>query len=341
MAAATERIGRIEVHDGPFASTVETIREINEGDSHTSALSWSAIFAGAVAAAALSLILLMLGTGLGLSSASPWVRGNVASAPLGVSTILWLTFAQLAASGLGGYLAGRLRKKWLSVHSHEIYFRDTAHGFLAWAVATLVTAALLTSTIASMLGVGVHAAAPTAATVAADTAGHPSGSPVPELVSSRSQATSYYVDSIFRSDPSSGGTTTQPPSPAGGATVAPEPNRAATLDEAGRIFANAYPMAALPATDAKYLGQLVSQRTGLPQTNAEARVSAAYGSLVTQLRAEEEALKASAETARRSAASTALWLFISLLIGAFIASLAATVGGRMRDASPISTANLT
>jgi hypothetical protein len=123
--------------------------------------------------------------------------------------------------------------------------------------------------------------------------------------------------------------------------VAPEPNRAATLDEAGRIFANAYPMAALPATDAKYLGQLVSQRTGLPQTNAEARVSAAYGSLVTQLRAEEEALKASAETARRSAASTALWLFISLLIGAFIASLAATVGGRMRDASPISTANLT
>ena len=63
-----------------------------------------------------------------------------------------LTFTQLAASGMGGYLAGRLRTKWAGIHTDEVYFRDTAHGFLAWAVATLLTATLLTSAVGSILG---------------------------------------------------------------------------------------------------------------------------------------------------------------------------------------------
>ena len=114
-------------------------------DAGSSGVSWSAILAGAAAAAALSLILLVLGTGLGLSSMSPWSNQGASASAVGVSTILWLTFTQLAASGMGGYLAGRLRTKWASVHTDEVYFRDTAHGFLAWAVATIVTAAALSS----------------------------------------------------------------------------------------------------------------------------------------------------------------------------------------------------
>jgi hypothetical protein len=88
-----------------------------------SAVSWGAILAGAAAAAALSLILLLLGTGLGLSSASPWANQGAGATTLGVSTILWLTFTQLVASGMGGYLAGRLRTRWISVHTDEVYFR--------------------------------------------------------------------------------------------------------------------------------------------------------------------------------------------------------------------------
>lgn len=110
-----------------------------------SAVSWGAIVAGGVATAALSLILLMLGTGLGLSSVSPWAHNGVSAATFGVSTILWVTLPQLVACAMGGYLAGRLRTKWVAVHTDEVYFRDTAHGFLAWAVASLATAALLTS----------------------------------------------------------------------------------------------------------------------------------------------------------------------------------------------------
>ena len=125
------------------------------GPASPSAVSWGAIFAGAAAAAALSLILLLLGTGLGLSSVSPWANEGVGATTLGVSTILWLTFTQLAASAMGGYLAGRLRTKWLAVHTDEVYFRDTAHGFLAWAVATVGTAALLTSAVTSVVGAGL------------------------------------------------------------------------------------------------------------------------------------------------------------------------------------------
>ena len=124
-----------------------------------SAVSWGAIVAGAAAIAALSLILLILGTGLGLSSVSPWTYSGVSATTFGVSTILWLTFTQLFACGIGGYLAGRLRTKWIAVHTDEVYFRDTAHGFLAWAVAALATAAILTSVIGSLINSGIQAGA--------------------------------------------------------------------------------------------------------------------------------------------------------------------------------------
>src|SRR5664280_2000046 len=138
--------------------------------TQASAVSWGAIVAGAAAAAALALILLMLGTGLGLSSVSPWAYSGVSATTFGVSTILWLTFTQLVASGMGGYLAGRLRTKWVAVHTDEVYFRDTAHGFLAWAVASLATAALLTSVIGSIVGAGIQAGAVVAGGVASNTA---------------------------------------------------------------------------------------------------------------------------------------------------------------------------
>src|ERR1700744_4331291 len=101
-------------------------------EANASGVSWGAILAGGCGAAALSLVLLLLGTGLGLSSVSPWANRGVAAATFGVSAILWLTLTQLVASGMGEYLAGRLRTRWSGVHTDEVYFRDTAHGFLAW-----------------------------------------------------------------------------------------------------------------------------------------------------------------------------------------------------------------
>src|SRR3954468_21899363 len=137
-----------------------------------------AIFAGAAGAAVLSLVLFVLGTGLGLAAVSPWARDGISGTTAGVSTIVWVTVVQLLASVLGGYLAGRLRTRWVTVHTDEVFFRDTAHGFLAWAVATLLMATLLSSAIGAALSTGLKAGgevAKSAATVAGAGAGAAAG----------------------------------------------------------------------------------------------------------------------------------------------------------------------
>ena len=178
----------------------------NYSQVNANAVSWSAILAGATAAAALSLILLLLGAGLGLSSVSPWAHKGVTASTFGVSTIVWLTVTQILAAGMGGYLAGRLRIKWAGVHVDEVYFRDTALGFLAWAVASLATAALLTSVIGSIVNGGVQAAASLAggAANASMTAGvTETGSEMGKsdnASGSETGAMSYFVDTLFRKD---------------------------------------------------------------------------------------------------------------------------------------------
>ncbi|HEX3141453.1 MAG TPA: hypothetical protein VHQ87_15450, partial [Rhizobacter sp.] len=132
-----------------------------------SAVSWGAIFAGAAGATALSLVLLILGTGLGLTAVSPWALRGASATTLGLSALAWVAFTQLAASGVGGYLAGRLRTRWSDLAGDEVFFRDTAHGFLAWAVASVASAALLASVSGAIVGSGLQAGASAAGTAVA------------------------------------------------------------------------------------------------------------------------------------------------------------------------------
>ena len=305
--------------------------------AHASAVSWGAIVAGAAAAAALSLILLMLGIGLGLSSVSPWAHYGVSAATFGVSAILWVTLTQLLASGLGGYLAGRLRTRWVGAHVDEVYFRDTAHGFLAWAVAALASAALLTSVIGSIVSGGVQAGASVAGGVAGTaTAAAAGGAAAAGSEMAKSDSVSgpmgYFVDSLFRKDINAAANTSALPGSGAmpGATL--EPISAGSASEVTRIFMNTLRTGPLPAEDIRYVGQVVAQRTGLTQQDAEKRVSDTYARMQAKLRDAETAARDAADKARKASAYAALWLFISLLIGAFVASLAATYGGRQRDA---------
>jgi hypothetical protein len=276
-----------------------------------SAVSWAAIFAGAAAAAALSLILLFLGTGLGLSSLSPWADDGASGKALGIGTIVWVTFMQLAASVLGGYIAGRMRTKWMDLPTDEVVFRDTAHGFLAWAIATLFTAWLVSSTASSLIGGGVKAGAQVAggAASAAAAGGAASAS---EGSGAEGGPMGYFVDSLFRS-------------PKGSKGGAASPEQATS--EVARIFANASAAGKLPPEDARYAAQLVSQRTGVSQQEAEKRVNDTF----SQVQAKKQEAREAADQARKASAAAALWLFISLLIGAFVASYAAIHGGRSRD----------
>ncbi len=281
-----------------------------EESNARSGVSWGAIFAGAAAAAALSLILVLLGFGLGFSAVSPWANEGVSAKGLGISTIIWLAFTQIVASGLGGYIAGRLRVKWANMHGDEVYFRDTAHGFLAWCVATLVTATLVVGSVSSIVSGGVQAgasavgAAASAATQVAGTAAS----------NTDSDQYGYFVDSLFRDD-----------------------RPVAVSDDAARstvtrIFARGLSDGQLSAEDRTYLAQLVAQRTNLSQADAERRVDEVYARTQKAIADAKQAAKEAADTAAKVAAMTALWMFVALLIGAFFASFAATFGGRRRDA---------
>lgn len=297
-------------------------------------ISWGAVLAGAAAAAALSLILLMLGVGLGLSSVSPWANEGMSAWTFGISTILWVTLTQVLASGMGGYLAGRLRSGWEGVAIDEVHFRDTAHGFLAWAVASLATAALLSSAIASIVGGGVRAGATIAGgvTAVAGTAAVAGGAAAGAGLASGDMpggSSNYFIDSLMRKDPNTASAAVA----AGGAPVErSEPASNASSAELGRIFANTMRSGPLPPEDVRYVGQIVAQRTGLSQQEAEKRVTETYARAQTKLREAETAARTAADQARKASAQATLWLFISLLIGAFVASLAATFGGRQRDA---------
>jgi hypothetical protein len=329
-----------------MSAIVEPGIRIDAPPSVGSAVSWGAIFAGAAASAVMSMVLMILGTGLGFAAVSPWKLDANDASTFGIAAIVWVTATQLIAAGVGGYLAGRLRTKWASVLRDEVHFRDTAHGFLSWAVGSLLMAALLTTAIGNIISGGAQAGAALASGVAAT--GAASGAVVASNNNQGNGAQAggqqaqggaaaalnplgYFVDSLFRSDNPSG-TPAVPQDGAGGPAPGQSPQQTANyVGEVTRIFANAVRMGSLPDEDARYVGRLVAQRTGMPQNEAEQRVRDRFMQLQSTLRDAENAAKSAADTARKASAYAALWLVVSLLAGAFVASLMATFGGRQRD----------
>lgn len=289
-----------EVYAPGVATAAETQR---------SGVSWGAIFAGAAAAAALSLVLFILGSGLGLASISPWSYNSAAA--IGISTILWISFTQLAASAVGGYMAGRLRTKWTSIHNDEVYFRDTAHGLLAWAVATLLTAALVGGAARAAMSGAIDAGAGAAKVAALAGAGAAAGA-AKEATDSGLNPVDYFSDMLIRTD--------KAPADAAGARA-----------EVVRIFGTSLSAGALSTDDRAYLAQMVAARTGLAAPDAEKRVDEVYGKVSTTMANAKAKAKEAADTARKASAGAAIWMTVAMMLGAFVASLAATFGGKLRD----------
>jgi hypothetical protein len=276
----------------------------------SSAVSWGAIVAGAFAASTLTFILMLLGSGLGLTMVSPWAGENASVTTFAVSTAVWLIVVQWLSSGLGGYLTGRLRTKWVGIHTDETFFRDTAHGFMAWAVATLLVVFVLGSALSSAIGTGVQAAS----TVTSGAAMGASAGAAANA-GSGSDAGGYFVDTLFR-----------PADPARLAAPGAEGDAAAAA-QASRILVASAAAGEVSPEDKTYLGQLVAARTGLSEADATARVDA----VLAQAEAAKVKAQEAADTARKAAATFALVGALSLIIGAFIASAAAALGGQQRD----------
>jgi hypothetical protein len=255
-----------------------------------SAASWPAIIAGAFVAAAVSLVLLALGSGLGFAAISPWPGHGVAATTFAVTTAIWLIVMQWVSSGVGGYITGRLRTRWIGTHTHEVFFRDTAHGLVMWAVATVLVAAAAAASVSAVVEGGAHA-------VGAAAQGNANGA--------------YGVDKLFRAGPAA----------VGGQGLGD------ARSEAAHIVANSLSTGTVSDADISYLVELVALRTGSSRADAQKRVD----EFVATMQDAVIKAKADADAARKAAAEAAIYTALSMLVGAFIASAAAALGGHLRD----------
>lgn len=273
-------------------------------ETPSAAISWGAVFAGAFGAVAVSLVLFILGSALGLTFMSPYTE-NVGAAAVAwtVATAVWLIVMQWASSAFGGFLAGRLRTKWVHVHTDEIFFRDTAHGFLAWAIATIITVTLVFHSVTGAASIGVQTAGAVTAGAAVASAADDSADVANPM--------DYYLDGMFRSESGALMEDTAP--------VRREAMNILTLglnDEGG-----------IEQADRVYLVNRVSQTAGIGIGEAEMRVQ----TTLDQIAAMKAEAKEAADTARKAGISFALYTALSMAVGAFIAAVAGAIGGRQRD----------
>ena len=268
-----------------------------------SAVSWTAIAAGAVVAASTSLLLIALGGGVGLASLSPWAHTGTSATTFTVMTAIGLIVVQWVSAGVGGYIAGRLRTKWISVHTHEVFFRDTAHGFITWATATLVVTVAAAFIASSTAAAGLRAASTIGSGAAMGAAS----------ASSTASVDPYDVDTLLRP--------ANPDTSSSGSDV-----RAQTT----RILAKGLVTDDVPAEDRAYLAHVVSAQAGVSPTEAQTRVETA----IAKLQAAKLQAKQAADKARKAAEAASIFTALAMLIGAFIACISAALGGRLRDLHP-------
>jgi hypothetical protein len=265
-------------------------------EASKSAVSWAAIFAGTAVAISISLVLLTLGSGLGLASLTPSVRDAASSGSFAALVTVWIIVVQWLSAASGGYVTGRLRTRWVGTHTHEVFFRDTAHGFVTWAVATAIVAVVIATATSAMLAGGVHAATTMASGA---TQGADSNARINNVAP-------YDVDALFRT--------------AAGDAKSPSIEG---RGEAQRILANGLSAGGVPDGDRSYLASLIAARTGISQSDAKKRVD----DIVARTQQE-------AEAARKAAARTSLLTALAMMIGAFVACAAAALGGHERDRHP-------
>jgi hypothetical protein len=274
--------------DTPYGAT-QVASGVRTVEASASAVSWPAIWAGTAVAIATSLVLLALGSGLGFASISPWAYSGASAAAFTTMAFIWIIVVQWISAGFGGYIAGRLRSKWADTHAHEVFFRDTAHGFVTWALATSIVAILVASATSWLIAGGIHAAATQTGTAVG----------------------AYEVDMLFRGAQSN-------------------PSATDERAEATRILAKGLSAGEVPGEDRNYLANLIAARTGISQDDATRRVDA----VVARVKEADVKVRQAADAARKGAAAVSLATALAMLIGAFVASAAAALGGQERNQHP-------
>jgi hypothetical protein len=281
-------------------------------------LEWGPVVLGVLGASAISIVLLTFGAALGLTAVSPYPWAGISAKGLAVLSATYAALVTVASFGAGGYLAGRLRAPWPTGPLGEAHFRDGAHGFGVWALGIVLGALLAASGVTGLLKTAVL----TTTTVAAGAASNPAAGAALNRLST--EPTDYAVDRLLAPAPMAAAT----------ATPAPDANRVSRADLAApiaRIFAANLRNPQLDARDRATLVQMVVQRTGMPQADAEKRVDEAFA----DLKAAEQKARDAAEQARKAALIAAFAAAAILAIACAAACGGAALGARHRDENTV------
>jgi hypothetical protein len=278
---------------------------------------WGPIIIGTLGALAIMVVLMTFGAALGLTVVSPQPYAGISAKGLAVLAGLYAALVHVGSFAAGGYLAGRMRTPWATDNMVERHFRDGGHGFAVWALGVVVGAVFVTSGISGIVKTAVGATTAVAAAGTAGAASNPAAAAALQQVSM--QPTDYAVDRILASGPAGA------PAPAG--ATAPQPSRADLAAPIARTFAANMQNPQLDARDRAYLASLVSQRTGMPQADAEKRVDEAFA----ELKAAEQKARDAADKARKATLIAAFLAAATLAIGCAAACAGAALGAEHRD----------
>jgi hypothetical protein len=288
--------------DAPAGVVVTSSTAGNRDQS--SYVDWPAVIAGIILASAISVVLISFGSAVGLNFLDFGYGDGPNPIFVGIAAATWFLWVEVSSFMAGGYLTGRLRRRYFDASEDESDLRDGAHGLLVWAGAVIL------GTVIAVGGVGAAANAVGSAAATVTTA----ASNVAEGAADAVDPNAYFIDTMFRS--------TQPV------------DAAAARDEAGRIFAQAaLGDGTVAEADRTYLAGVVAANTGIPPEEAQARVDAAIASVE---QARQQALEA-ARIARNTAIIGAFLLAASLLASAIGAFWAAQKGGNHRDENTVLT----
>jgi hypothetical protein len=206
-------------------------------------IQWTPAVAGALTAAALAFVLHSFAGAIGLAVSSTAPTWRDASVALQLLSGFYLVLVAIAAFGLGGYIAGRMRTP-VDASDDEVEFRDGAHGLLVWSIAIVLTVLMAWAAAASL----TRLAAPS---------GGPSGTA--QSVAGEN-IIAYDLDRLFRAD-----------------------KRPANVDlsyarsEAARILLTTAGHSGITADDRAYLARLTSATTGLAAPEAQKRADTVIG----------------------------------------------------------------
>lgn len=279
-----------------MTDVIVTTEQAAATDERGSYIDWPAIIAGVVLASAISLVLIAFGAAVGLSFTSFHAASTASAVWVAIAAATWLLWVQVSSFMAGGYLTGRMRRRFHDASEHESDVRDGAHGLLVWAGGLIIGAVIAVSGVGTAVQ-AVGNAAGTAVTAVSNMA---------EGGGTALDPNAYFVDTLFRSER---------------ATASAE-SRA----EVGRILIQAA-TGPVPDADRAYMATLVARETGLSQADAEARVTEVTARIDA---ARAEAVSA-AETARKTGILGAFLTAAALLVSAAGAYWAASMGGRHRD----------